>query len=254
MVRGLALLSLLAGCDYVLGLERPLRADSEQESPTHDEDGDGIADRYDLCPHLAVDQLDLDDDGIGNDCDPRVDEADHGRYFFAFEDGDHGRLDLIGVATGDKEATFLGSETFELSALVLGVSSTTATIVAAVTIADAATGQTSELDLLSASHGFTPDVRGDNCLIGRDSQTFFEYNEDAADVHDQILAVGLKGLHGTFTLARSPTHYRCAFIDPDLTIAHEGERPVRTVPGGIAVATRFAKVKLDYLWIVTPDR
>lgn len=37
----------------------------------HDEDGDGVDDACDACPHLADDQADLDGDGVGDACDPR---------------------------------------------------------------------------------------------------------------------------------------------------------------------------------------
>src|SRR2546430_4558295 len=38
----------------------------------HDEDGDGIDDACDGCPHLAdPDQLDGDGDGVGDACDPQ---------------------------------------------------------------------------------------------------------------------------------------------------------------------------------------
>jgi hypothetical protein len=39
-------------------------------SVAHDEDGDGVADRADVCPHLPdPDQQDLDNDGVGDACD-----------------------------------------------------------------------------------------------------------------------------------------------------------------------------------------
>ncbi len=36
----------------------------------HDEDGDGIPDSSDVCPHLTGTQDDGDNDGVGDDCDP----------------------------------------------------------------------------------------------------------------------------------------------------------------------------------------
>jgi hypothetical protein len=36
----------------------------------HDEDGDGVPDSIDVCPHLAGSQIDSDGDGVGDDCDP----------------------------------------------------------------------------------------------------------------------------------------------------------------------------------------
>ena len=40
----------------------------------HDEDGDGIVDADDVCPHLAGTQLDSDGDRVGDDCDPHPSE------------------------------------------------------------------------------------------------------------------------------------------------------------------------------------
>ena len=48
-------------------------ADARQDPdvPTgHDEDGDGVPDELDTCPHLAAPQDDGDGDGVGDACDP----------------------------------------------------------------------------------------------------------------------------------------------------------------------------------------
>ena len=44
--------------------------DASSEPIGHDEDGDGVPDTIDVCPHLAGSQLDSDGDGVGDDCDP----------------------------------------------------------------------------------------------------------------------------------------------------------------------------------------
>jgi len=88
-----AWLVLLAGCDAVLGLSKPVIADAARldapdallgvhdprcETPDEiamddaaDEDGDGIANRIDNCPgKFDKSQNDMDHDGIGDVCDP----------------------------------------------------------------------------------------------------------------------------------------------------------------------------------------
>ena len=45
----------------------------EDGDASHDEDGDGIADAYDVCPHRAdPTQRDTDGDRVGDACDPDV--------------------------------------------------------------------------------------------------------------------------------------------------------------------------------------
>jgi hypothetical protein len=52
----------------------------------HDEDGDGIDDACDVCPHIVdPDQADRDGDGVGDVCDPHVDQPiDHIALFDPF--------------------------------------------------------------------------------------------------------------------------------------------------------------------------
>jgi hypothetical protein len=55
----------------------------------HDEDGDGVADAIDVCPHRAGSQLDTDGDGIGDDCDPEPTLArQHVLLFATMQPGD----------------------------------------------------------------------------------------------------------------------------------------------------------------------
>jgi hypothetical protein len=52
----------------------------------HDEDGDGVDDACDVCPHISdPDQADRDGDGVGDVCDPHIDQPiDHITLFDPF--------------------------------------------------------------------------------------------------------------------------------------------------------------------------
>jgi len=55
----------------------------------HDEDGDGIPDSIDPCPHIAGDSTDSDGDGVGDACDPSPTLArDHWLVFSTMQPGD----------------------------------------------------------------------------------------------------------------------------------------------------------------------
>jgi hypothetical protein len=50
----------------------------------HDEDGDGIDDACDPCPHIAGDAADADGDGVGDACDPDPAPVEHFTLFDPF--------------------------------------------------------------------------------------------------------------------------------------------------------------------------
>jgi len=49
----------------------------------HDEDGDGVVDGLDNCPHIVAPQDDRDGDNVGDDCDPYPDVAGESIALFA---------------------------------------------------------------------------------------------------------------------------------------------------------------------------
>jgi hypothetical protein len=63
-MRWFATILLLTGCGRI-GFD-----EIDPTSPAaHDEDGDGVPDLIDVCPHLPGSQADSDGDGVGDDCD-----------------------------------------------------------------------------------------------------------------------------------------------------------------------------------------
>ncbi len=66
------------------------RADATAEPIGHDEDGDGVPDTLDVCPHLPGSQEDADGDGVGDDCDFAPMSPDQTiALFVTFEGGTH---------------------------------------------------------------------------------------------------------------------------------------------------------------------
>jgi hypothetical protein len=69
----------------------------EVHAITHDEDGDGIDDAVDTCPHVAGPNTDSDGDGVGDACDPHPDTAgDHIGLFSSLEPGTNPFDDITG--------------------------------------------------------------------------------------------------------------------------------------------------------------
>lgn len=63
----------------------------------HDEDGDGIDDALDNCPHMAASTADSDGDGVGNACDPHPETpGDHISVFSPLTPGTNPFDDITG--------------------------------------------------------------------------------------------------------------------------------------------------------------
>src|SRR5579883_331732 len=80
---------VLAACGRVDFAPRPVDAPSPVMG--HDEDGDGVPDAIDVCPHIPDPaQLDRDGDGIGDACDPEPDvPRQHLALFASLQPGDN---------------------------------------------------------------------------------------------------------------------------------------------------------------------
>lgn len=86
-----------AGCDLVYQLDRPEACPGMPEA-THDEDGDGVPDACDLCPHVASpDQTNSDGDELGDACDTDAASAQCVVAFETFEVAPPTSFQTVGV-------------------------------------------------------------------------------------------------------------------------------------------------------------
>lgn len=263
---------MLTGCDVVFGID-PRRTDADAsaeppnpfESTTHDEDGDGTADAFDLCPHVNPNrERDSDGDGIGDDCDPRIDTPDR-RLFFSFADGDIRRLTPTGIFETDVagDAVVLGADSDALSYLTVdGLDASTADVVLHLTFVDAALpmGTYSEVGIASfhRDHSDNRTGRGDICFVGTDANfppNYLEFDEDATDLDS--LTKRFEGLlvDTTVTLAHhaTPAGFGCELVRANGSISNAHVRTTpRTQTGTVAIDTVRLAAKLHYLWVVVP--
>ena len=80
MYRAIAAMVVFAGCGRI---DFDPIATQVTDAPEHDEDGDGIVDRLDLCPHVVSDNGDADGDKVGDICDPNPNVARESFVVFA---------------------------------------------------------------------------------------------------------------------------------------------------------------------------
>lgn len=255
MLRACTLL-LLAGCDVVLGLDRP----------GHDDDGDGAPDDVDACPHLPDQStLDADNDGISLDCD--VDDAvvTANRRFWTFLDGQPPtELALVGgSATPDPgtEAIMFGIASGRGS-IVIDVVTTTAVIDIGFEIIENAIDDASstrpfvELGLHAVHREFDADNkrRGDTCYFGRDqppAEGFLQVREDEETRGTPPQIAGrLTGTSGRMRLKRTPDRMDCQVVQASGLQSSNGftvEDRGRT--GKIAISSDHVRARLLYVWI-----
>ncbi len=113
-MRFVVALLLVAGCGRIGfdGIGEP----EIDAPPAHDEDGDGLADAIDPCPHIVGDDADVDGDGVGDGCDPAPAVGGNRiRVFSTLRAGDHPFETIVGLTqeadglryTGPNFSTFI---------------------------------------------------------------------------------------------------------------------------------------------------
>lgn len=257
-VRWLAVLPLVAGCQLVFPLEGP-------DAALPDEDGDGIPDVDDLCPHIkGGSQTDDDKDGVGLACDPHpFDDAVLDRsLFFAFHGGDYdpSLLELIGTADALDEAIAIGDPAGEPTWLLTteafpANANTEIQIEVGFVIVSAGDTTYHEVGILASHLDETAQLRGRVCFAGYEPmvpgylQTNFNDTLDdkldgasSLDDHNAILRMKRVGLSGSCEIERDGfTYLSDTFNDPAL------------VGGQLGVVTGQARVRVRYLWIYLHD-
>ena len=95
----------------------------------HDEDGDGVDDACDVCPHISDNQADADLDGVGDACDPLPLPTEHIAMFDPFTgmvpawnyDGGEtftgDTLSMPGASAGNVNEILIGAPTIDLYVL-----------------------------------------------------------------------------------------------------------------------------------------
>ena len=120
MVRCLFVLAWLTACGRLEFDERETTIDSAP--PGHDEDGDGIGDLVDPCPHLAGDAADRDRDGVGDQCDPDPDAPTS--RFVVFSTMQAGDQPFAAITAFDQEADAIHTATMTTGMSILGTFAT----------------------------------------------------------------------------------------------------------------------------------
>ena len=102
---------VIAGCGR-LDFDRVELIAADVAPIGHDEDGDGLGDTADPCPHVSGDDGDRDGDGVGDACDPDPAVAgDRIRVFSTLRAGDHPFADISPLVQEDDGLSYAGDIT-----------------------------------------------------------------------------------------------------------------------------------------------
>ncbi len=258
MLRLAYLLVAVTGCDAVFGLERGTVDDV-------DEDGDGIANSDDPCPHITSQSAtDFDGDGVSADCDPDDHDKETTVMFVGFDDPAPLALTYEGsVETSVPGTIGFGSLGNELNSIVvrdLAIDNVLIDVgfeVLASSIEAGGLNPYDELGVYASHRSFAdfPRQRGDTCFFGRDQPEveplFVEMDEDDMQ-HDVKTAAGtLGGTVGRLRMRRTPMRADCTVFRDGLGLIPNGFDVAKLikVPGTVAVTTQSVKVRFRYLYI-----
>jgi hypothetical protein len=226
----------------------------------HDEDGDCIWDKYDLCPTVPdLDQLNTtDNDAVGDACDPQLDEDNEALFYLGF-----GADDGPWPSDGDSWNPHAGALEVDRLGLSGAAYQPNQLQVPLLTIAKVRIDYAGPEGEVSLSTGYLADQgAGHECFVGnapdqpgvlgwgplndgrRDDLQSTTVALDAP-MADQGRLFELTVEHGYTRLGGVPAGTRCGYApdgDDATVFAHDGNRPG---PGALRLGVRDARVRVE---------
>lgn len=225
----------------------------------HDEDGDGIRDEDDPCPHIAGPDgsIDSDGDGIGDACDPAPNDPGDHKLFYAFAGG-HGDLYVDGVVADADDAIDIGTRSGDTTSFAwVPDEFTDVRVDIAFEVIGFDVGNASSYNELSLRSGHPPSqVIGSGlshlCDVGRmDDATSYHDDGDANSSFEfHILQIPYDGFTGHLSVTQH-LGYRCtldgvAGLDP--STLHPSNAPMY-VTGQVGVSAHNVIARIRYLFV-----
>lgn len=263
----LVLVAGLAGCDQVWGLERSDDAPSVDADVGPDEDGDGIGNTLDPCPHLAdTSQVDDDRDGIPAICDANDAEDQTVAVFYSFDEGTlPSSLAVDGATSRDEPGTITFGQLGDgLSTLTLqNASAKTVLVDVGFEILEdtvdspSTTKRYAEIGIYTANTSYTTPTRGNVCFYGRlqdggGVESLYTEIVENDGLHKVAPTDGaLQGSRGRMRVVRTPDNLDCSVLRADgKNLGNSAPvTALKNTPGRIGFSTEHAVVKLRYLYV-----
>lgn len=261
MHRLLPILALCSGCDAVLGLDLAGDVGGDARALAHDEDGDGIDDALDGCPHIAGGAPDDEDmDGIPAACDDDDRRASMATFHALAAGLPPGAEPLQGQVTPEADALVLGDE--GVTVIALDRRPTTALVdigfeVISNQIEDGLRDQPwAEVGVHTTVRSPAAGEFGDACYYGRRSGAepsgYLDAYEDGAAIGSAVPASAtFTGQAGRLRILREPTRVECQATrdDGSIVAVSANVQALAGVDGAIAVSAGHARIRIRYIWI-----